>query len=172
MTLMPVSNISSCVDCASSVGAGRWIGHVLLANHGAIREVHGLAQHVQDAPERGRAHGHRDRRAGVDGGHAALHAVGRLHRDGAHAAFAKVLLHFDHDVDGRGGAGVRHDAHGVVDVRKVAVGELDVHGGADDLDHAAVVLSLLAHDAPYNACAPETTSMISRVMAAWRTLFM
>ena len=41
-------------------------------------------------------------------------------------------------------AGVRHDAHGVVDVGQVAVGELDVHGRADDLDDAAGVCCLPA----------------------------
>ena len=64
--------------------------------------------------------------------------------------------------------------------------ELDVDDRADDLDdladllcccHVAVAISARVHPiAPtstaYSACAPETTSMISRVIAAWRTLFM
>ena len=64
-----------------------------------IREVDRLAEHVHDAPERGRADRHRDRRAGVDDLHAAAHAVGRLHRDGAHAVLAEVLLDLRDDVD-------------------------------------------------------------------------
>ena len=40
-----------------------------------------------------------NRRAGVDGLHPALHAVGRLHRDRAHAVLAEVLLHLRDDVD-------------------------------------------------------------------------
>ena len=51
------------------------------------------------AAERRRADRHRDRRAGVDRLHAALHAVGRLHRDRAHAVLAEVLLDFGDDVD-------------------------------------------------------------------------
>ena len=35
----------------------------------------------------------------VNGFHAAHHAVGGLHGDAAHAAFAQVLLHFDDHVD-------------------------------------------------------------------------
>ena len=117
--------------------------------------------------------------------HAALHAVGRLHRDGAHAVLAEVLLDLDDDVDRPGAARPsRLDAHGVVDRRQVAVRELDVDDRADDLDDLADVLCCSAnlplaarlHSVPgslsYSACAPDTTSMISRVIAAWRTLFM
>ena len=60
---------------------------------GPIREVDRLAEHVEHAAERLRPDRHRDRRAEVDDLHAALHAVGRLHRDGAHAVLADVLLH-------------------------------------------------------------------------------
>jgi hypothetical protein len=51
--------------------------------------------------------------------------------------------------------------------------ELDVDDGADDLDDLADVL-LCAHFSSrmlYSASAPLTTSMISRVIAACRTLF-
>ena len=63
------------------------------------REVDRLAEHVQHAAERLRTDGHRDRRAGVDRRHAARHAVGRLHRDGAHAVLAEMLLDLGDDVD-------------------------------------------------------------------------
>src|SRR5215467_9970168 len=69
-TLMPVSNIFSSVDWFSSVGADRWIG-----------EVDRLAEDVQHAAQRVRPNRHRDRLAEIDGRHAALHPVGRLHRD-------------------------------------------------------------------------------------------
>ena len=62
---------------------------------------------------------------------------------------------------------------GVVDVGQVPVGEFDVHDRSDDLDDAAgVLLPAVPLMLLYSACAPETTSMISRVIAAWRTLFM
>ena len=100
MTLMPVSNICSSVDCSSSDGAARWIGQRSFGVDRPIREVDRLAEHVHDAAQRRRADRHRDRPAGVDRLHAALHAVGRLHRDGAHAVLAQVLLDLDDDVDG------------------------------------------------------------------------
>ena len=91
---------------------------------------------------------------------------------------------------------VRLDAHGVVDLRQVPAFEFDVDDRTDDLDDLAdllcccdccchsssfsfrLQLSQLRSEAgscscsSYNACAPDTTSMISRVIAAWRTLFM
>ena len=44
--------------------------------------------------------GTHDRLAGVDGLHAAHHAVGRLHGDAAHPAFAEMLLDLHDHVDG------------------------------------------------------------------------
>ena len=47
-------------------------------------------------PERHVADRHGDRAAGVDHVQAAGQAVGRVHRDRAHAAVADVLLHLGH----------------------------------------------------------------------------
>ena len=71
----------------------------LLRLHRPIREVHRLAEHVQHAAERLGTDRHRNRLAEIDRLHAALHAVGRLHRDRAHAVLAEVLLDFGDDVD-------------------------------------------------------------------------
>ena len=118
--------------------------------------------------------------------HAARHAVGRLHRDRAHAVLAEVLLDLGDDVDLLdAGPALGDDADGVVDLRQ-ALGELDVDDRADDLNDLAdalcrcCLLPLLSHPTPssraplvcYVAAAPDTTSMISRVIAACRTLFM
>ena len=67
--------------------------------HRPIREVHRLAEDVQHAAERLRSDRHRNRLAEVNDRHAALHAVGRLHRDRADAVLAQVLLDLDDDVD-------------------------------------------------------------------------
>jgi hypothetical protein len=173
MTLMPVSNIFSSVDCCSSDGA-----------------------------ERRRADRHRNRRTGIGGVHAALQAIGRLHRHRAHAVLAKVLLHLADDVHRRTGDGAG-DADGVVDRGQVAAVELDVDHRADDLDdfsnprfarcrccHLSFSLRSLSLSAlsvrrspltteatelgaaRYTDCAPATISMISRVIDACRTLFM
>ena len=61
--------------------------------------VHGLADDVDHAAQRGLADGHRDRLAGILRAHPAHHAVGRLHGDRAHAVLAEVLLDFANDID-------------------------------------------------------------------------
>ena len=91
-------------------------------------EVDRLAEHVEDAAERRAADRHRDRAAGVDDLHAAGEAVGRVHRDRAHAVVAEVLLHLaDEDAVL---AAVDRD-------RVVDLGELL---GEDGLDHDALDL--------------------------------
>ena len=99
MTLMPVSNICSSVDWSSSVGAGRWIGQRSADLHRPVGKSTGSPSTFMHAAERRGADRHRDRRARVDDRHAALHAVGRLHRDRADAVLAEVLLHLADDVD-------------------------------------------------------------------------
>jgi hypothetical protein len=96
---MPVSNISWRVDWSSNDGAGRWIGIQLLGVDRA-HLVHRLADHVQHAAQRFVADRHFHRMAQADGLHAAHQALGGLQRDGAHAAFADMLLHFADDIDG------------------------------------------------------------------------
>ena len=66
----------------------------------SIGKVDRFAEHVQYTAEGLRSHGHGDRPAEIDGFHAALQPVGRLHRDRAHAVLAEVLLDFGDDVDG------------------------------------------------------------------------
>jgi hypothetical protein len=75
----------------------------------------------------------------IHGRHAALQTIGRLHRDGPHAVLAQVLLDLDDDVDHVLGAIARlpGDADRVVDVRQMAVRELDVHDRSDDLHDLA-----------------------------------
>ena len=58
--------------------------------------VHRLADDVDDAPQRGRAHRHRDRLAGVGHDGAAHQALGGVHGDGAHGVLAEMLGHFQH----------------------------------------------------------------------------
>ncbi len=62
------------------------------------RVVDRLAEQVEDAAERVLAHGHRDRPARVDHVVAALKAVGGVHRDGADAVVAEVLLNLEGQV--------------------------------------------------------------------------
>ena len=105
----------------------------------AIREVDWLAEHVQHAAEGGGTDRHRNRRAGVGRGHAALHAVGRLHRDRAHTVLAQVLLDLDDDVH-RVPLSAISDAHRVVDGGEVVLRKLHVHHGANHPDDLADVL--------------------------------
>ena len=114
-----------------------------------IGEVDRLAEHVHDAAERRGADRHRDRRAGVDDLHAAAHAVGRLHRDGADAVLAEVLLDLADDVDGLAAGPGREDPDRVVDGRQVPGLELDVDDRSDDLDDLADFLVQLLLLLPY-----------------------
>src|SRR5258706_2889727 len=145
---------------------GPALGHLDVA-----QLVDGLADDVDDATERGLADRYRDRLAAILRAHPAHHAVGGLHGDRAHAVFAEVLLHLADDVHRNAGllTGV-HDAHRVVDFRKVALVELDVDDRTDDLSD----FSNIDHrDLRYsNAAAPDTTSMIAAVMEALPTRFM
>ncbi len=113
----------------------------LLRLHRPIREVHRLAEHVQHAAERLRPDRHRNRLAEVDRLHAALQAVGRLHRHRADAVLAEMLLDLGDDVE-RFAPFLRRrlDAQRVVDRRQVPGFELDVHDRSDDLDDAADLL--------------------------------
>jgi hypothetical protein len=94
MTLMPVSKIFRLgleVDEVGALAVNRPAQRVL-RDVGAV--VDRLAEHVEDAAERGRADRHRDGGAGVDHVHATHHTVGAGHGDGAHLIAADVLLHF------------------------------------------------------------------------------
>ena len=76
----------------------------------------GVAEHVEEAAERGLADGHRDGRPGVDDLHAAGEAVGGVHGDGAHLVVAQVLLHLADDFVALALADA--DLEGVVDGRQ------------------------------------------------------
>ena len=111
---------------------------VFLRHDRPVREVDRFAEHVQHAAERFGTDRHRDRRAGVDHAHAALQAVGRLHRDGADTAFAQVLFDLGDNVHLLATSGpIVHDANGVVDGRQVPALVFDVNDGSDDLDDLA-----------------------------------
>ena len=73
---------------------GRSVNGAALAGLHRASLVDGLADHVDDAPERLVAHRHGDSQAGVHDFLAAHETFGRVHRDGADRAFAKMLSHF------------------------------------------------------------------------------
>ena len=131
-----------------------------------------LAEDVEDAAEGFASDGNFDCGAGVDRFHAANHAVRRLHRDAAHLVFADVVRDFNDDVDGNlSELAVVDDADGVVDRRQMPFVELDVDGGADDLDDFSGPLFwhvFSVRNRYFAAAAPDTISMISFVIAAWR----
>ena len=94
-------------------------GEAQVGDNGA-EFIHGLADDVHDAPERGPAHRHRDRAAQVLGLHAPHHTVGRLHGDTFDAPLAQVLFDLCDDPDGLWPAeAFRGDADGVEDGRQV-----------------------------------------------------
>jgi hypothetical protein len=64
--------------------------------------IYWLADHIEHAAQSSFADRHRNRTAGIDGLHAAHHAVCWQHRNCADATFTQVLLHFGDQVDRSG----------------------------------------------------------------------
>ena len=127
---MPVTRISDSVDCSAKPGASAWIGRCSSAFDRALL-VDRLADDVQDAAQRGVAHGHHDRPVGVGHFLAADQTFGRVHRDRADGVLAEVLRDFQNQLLAVVVGGQR-----VQDLRQVIV-ELHVNHGADDLGHFA-----------------------------------
>ncbi len=138
--------------------------HMLVTDRAAL--VDRLADHVDDAAQRGRPHRNHDRAAGVGDFLAARHAVGRIHGDGADLVLAEMLGDLEHQ-----GLALIGRAQGRHDGRQIGV-EVDVHDGAHHLRYRADIV--LAHDLPRSlpdpqtASAPEMISMSSLVICAWR----
>ena len=92
-TLRPVSKISMRRRELAERGRVAVDRPALDVRAGGLLVVDRLADHVPDPAERRVADGDRDRLAGVDDVGAAREPVGRVHRDGADAIVAEVLLH-------------------------------------------------------------------------------
>ena len=118
-------HLGGLVDVAGRLAVDR---PELLRAHVALA-VDGRAQHVHDAAQRLRPHRDGHRLPGVVDADAALQAVRRAHRDGAHHAVADLLLHLEGET--------------VLDVQRVVhlghgvAGELHVHHRADDFYDAS-----------------------------------
>jgi hypothetical protein len=114
---------------------------VLLRHDGPVRKVHGLPEHVQHAPECSGTHRHLNRVSKIGRLHPALHPIGRLHRNGANAVLAQVLLDFCDDVEGcRSALAIGDDSERTVDLRKVSGLELDVDNWPDHLNDVSDIL--------------------------------
>src|SRR5207237_780990 len=139
--------------------------------------IHGLADHVEHAPQRFFTHRDHHGLAQVGGLHAAHQAVGGRQRDGAHAALADVLCDLADDVDRVGDVeSFAGNANCSTDYGNVSLGKLHVDGRSGHLNYFAFVHMQILFGSgmpdPYsNADAPLTISIISRVMLAWRTRF-
>jgi hypothetical protein len=125
---MPVSKSSVRVESSVTGGGSRWIGQ----------------RSFVSAAERGLAHGHRERGAGVDHRLAANQAVGRAEGHAANLAAAEMLLHLADQVDGDALL-VAVDADGVVDRGDRVLGKLNVERRADDLGDLAGSLRCRCH---------------------------
>ena len=122
------------------IGRRAMNGPALLGHDRSVGKVDRLAEHIQHAAERLWADRHRNPLAEVHRAHAALHPVGRLHRDRADAVLAEMLLDFRDDVDLPRLGRRRLDVQCVVDLRQVARLELHVQDGADDLNDSSDTL--------------------------------
>ena len=111
--------------------AMNWIA-LLVRNVAEV--VHWLADHVHHPPQCPFADGDCDWPAGIGGFHAAHHAVSRQHRDGPHAPFAQMLLHFGDHIDRIGHfEAVGSNPQRLINRRQVTLSELDVNDGANNL---------------------------------------
>ena len=91
------------------------------------RLINGLADHIDDAPERRLADRHGNRGAGIGHLLAAHEPFGNVHRNAAHRGSAEVLRDFEN----KAVAAIRR-FECVQDFRQMLL-ELDVDDGADDL---------------------------------------
>ena len=140
---MPVTKTSIVGSSSSNSGAGRWIGQRSSPFSSSPWSI-GCAEDVEDPAERRLADGDGDRRAGVLDLHATREAVRGVHRHGADAVIAEMLLHLHDQVD-RGAPALLGDldAQRVEDLRELLV-EDGVDDDAPDLDDLADVLLALA----------------------------
>ena len=133
--------------------------------------VNRLADDVQDAPQSDLADGHRDRPARVNRLHAAHHAFGRLHRDGADAPLAQVLFDFADDVNRRRHIeAFRDDAQRRVNLRQILLAKFHVNDGADDLHDlacgpaVAAYVSVARHNLSVNSSGRYACEKFSRYL--------
>ena len=99
-----------------------------------------IADDVHHPAQRSFANGHGDRTTRVGGFHSPHHAISRQHRNCAHAAFTKVLLHFSNHVDRLGNfEAVRRNPQRLVNRRQMLFSKLNVDDRADDLHDFAGV---------------------------------
>ncbi len=138
MTLMPVGNTRADGSRASKSGASRWIAQRSISVEAFRRLVEGLAPHVPDVAEHLVADRHLDAVAEVAHRRAADEAVGRLHADRTHPAFAELLGHLGEHLDGLAFE-LDVELDGVVEFGQRATGELDVDHRAGNADDAAVL---------------------------------
>ncbi len=111
--------------------------HVHLGVHRS-ELVYWLPQHVEHAAQRLPANRHRDARAGIDGLHAAHHAVGRFHRNATHPAFTQMLLHLHNHVHRlRSIEALAGNMQRLENGRHFRFFELHIHGRPADANHFA-----------------------------------
>ena len=166
------------LDRRRELAEGRRVGvdRPALALAGLLA-VDRVADHVPDPPQRLVADGNRDRLARIDDVGAAGQAVRRVHRDGADAVVAEVLLHLRDQLPAPAFLQGHLDRERVVDLGQPLM-EDGVEHDALDLDDLAGVLAVggcVGHASPVvdrgypaSASAPATTSRISCVISAWR----
>ena len=104
--------------------------------HDRLRQaVDGTTHHVEQPPTNLSADRHRDGPARVHDLGTAREAVGRIHRDGSHAAFAHVLLHLEHQRI----CVIAFNGECIQNAGESTVRKLRIHDRTDDLNNSAVL---------------------------------
>ena len=114
-------------------GRSRTVDGVVLFSVNRAQFVNGATDDVQDTANGGLANGNHDRVPGVDRVHAADKAFSGVHGDGTNDVVAQVLRNL---TDEAGSIAIVRVGYlqGGEDTRQVAVAELYVHNGADNLN--------------------------------------
>mmetsp|Transcript_56200 Transcript_56200/g.99315 ORF Transcript_56200/g.99315 Transcript_56200/m.99315 type:complete len:236 (-) Transcript_56200:2-709(-) len=111
---------------------GLLVDGIILLRVNRATLIDGFANDVHDAAKRALANWNRDRLAHVNNFLAAHQTLGRVHRNRADSALSEMLSDFKNEADL-----VALDLERVEDRWQVAVVELNVDDGTDDLSHLA-----------------------------------
>ncbi len=113
----------------------RWwlVNRPMLLRLNGPSAIDGLPQDVEQTPQRRLPHWHGYRRPSRDSFHATTQTIGGIHGQAAYPLIAQVLLHLQYQLP----FAVLRNLHGIVDLRKLLGGKLNIHHRPDHLNDSA-----------------------------------
>ena len=126
----------------------RAVDRVMGVTHDGAKLINRFPKDIHHPAQGCPAHRNFNPLSEIVGLHPANHTLDRLHGDGAHAAFAEVLLDFRGDLQRlRYRVAFAGDANSVINGGEVARFELNVHDRSDDLYYVPHACVFLCHAA-------------------------